>query len=191
MAEIKNKEPENKVPSGSSNQLVKNRKFFEGNNLLWIVFIFILVLNFLLIFFLFKSSKDLLQQKNFLVLEENLNKEGFNKDYINEAQAIKKVFLDEKQTIDFLAKLNGMGSSFDSLSLKFESSEPILNLNNKSLPFILEVSGTTKAVNLLLSDLLNSSCQFKVNSLLIESKDTFLNSAKFLLKAELLVTDEY
>lgn len=191
MVEVNKKETESKARLVSPNQPVKKGKVIKENKILWIIFISVLVFNFLSVFFLFKSSSDLSGQEQLLVLEENLNKEGFDKNYFNEAKVMNNAFLNEKQTIDFLARINGMSSSFDSLTLKFEASEPVSLTGQKGLPFVLEVLGTPKATSSLLKDLLGSSCQFKVNNLLFESKDSFLNSANFLLKAELLVADEY
>jgi len=156
-----------------------------------LLFILLAVINLTGIFFLRFKSPGFLELKKKVEFQDKLTSKGYSKDFWERQIMIENILSNDEKVLEFISFLNNLSPKFDKILLKFESDEPVISTSPKSLPFLLELSGSSDEVFSLLNKVIRSTSPIEVISLSAETKDSFVNKTSLILRARLYVAENY
>lgn len=156
-----------------------------------LLFILLAVLNLTGIVFLRFKSLDFMELKEKVEFQDKLVSGGYSEDFWGKQAKIENILPNDEKVLEFISSLNNLSRNFDKLLLKFESDEPVITTSPKSLPFILEISGSPEEVFSLLDKVIRSTNPVEVINISAETKDSFINKTSLILRARLYVAENY
>jgi len=126
-----------------------------------------------------------------LFLQEALRKENFSNQILEKIEILDKVFPEERGVVNFVAAVDKLSIGMEKMSLDFKSDQPVKDKIQPYLPFVLGAAGSPARVQQLTEKLLGSEFMIELTGFSVKSKDSFVNDAEAVIKANLYVSESF
>ncbi|MBU2591981.1 MAG: hypothetical protein ABH867_01335 [Patescibacteria group bacterium] len=154
-------------------------------------FLFLTAANAVFYFLINKETVRLNRIDRDLFLQEILRKGDFSNQALEKTEILNSVFLEEKGVVDFVAAVDSLSTRMERISLDFKSDQSVKDRGQPYLPFVLEIAGSPVQVQQLVEKLIGSEFIIELIGFSVKSKDSFVNNAEAVIKANLYVSGSF